>query len=103
MQLLAEAGRDPAGFVCAIYVTLVIDEDTGRANRRIDAFLEHYYGQPAAAMRRRQAAWGGPAAGAVAWLRQWIEAGADHLIIRFAGDHERHLEVLAGLRSQIAG
>jgi len=103
LQILGETGRDPANFVCAIYVTVVIDEDSGRANQRIDAFLEHYYGQPAAAMRRRQAVWGGPASGAVAWLRQWIEAGAGHLIVRFAGDHERHMELLAGLQAEIRG
>jgi alkanesulfonate monooxygenase SsuD/methylene tetrahydromethanopterin reductase-like flavin-dependent oxidoreductase (luciferase family) len=100
-EIVRVAGRDPAGFVAAIYVTLFIADDAGRADAQIDRFLENYYGQSAAAMRRRQATWGGPASGAAAWLRQWVEAGAGHLIVRFAGDHERHLELLAGMLEQL--
>jgi alkanesulfonate monooxygenase SsuD/methylene tetrahydromethanopterin reductase-like flavin-dependent oxidoreductase (luciferase family) len=100
-QLVREAGRDPAGFAAAIYVTIVIDDDAARAAAQTDRFLENYYGQPAAAMRRRQATWGGPASGAVAWLRGWIAAGADHLIVRFAGDHDRHLGLVAGMLAEL--
>jgi alkanesulfonate monooxygenase SsuD/methylene tetrahydromethanopterin reductase-like flavin-dependent oxidoreductase (luciferase family) len=100
-QIVREAGRDPAGFAAAIYVTLFVDDDAGRADRQIDRFLETYYGQPAVALRRRQATWGGPAAGAAAWLRRWIEAGAGHLIVRFAGDHDRHLAVLGDMLGRL--
>ncbi len=41
------AGRNPADLTGAIYLTLTIDEDTGRANQRMDAFMEGYYGQTA--------------------------------------------------------
>src|SRR5215831_14200617 len=34
-----EAGRDVGKFVAAVYMTLAIDEDAGRAEQRIDAFL----------------------------------------------------------------
>src|SRR6516164_1678100 len=47
-SILREAGRNPANFVAAMYTTLAIDEDPDRAGQRLDAFLEHYYGQPAA-------------------------------------------------------
>jgi alkanesulfonate monooxygenase SsuD/methylene tetrahydromethanopterin reductase-like flavin-dependent oxidoreductase (luciferase family) len=100
-QLLRDAGRDVSQFVAAIYVTLAIDEDSGRAGQRIDAFLERYYGQPAAAMRKRQACYGGPAAGAVEFLQGFASAGASHIIVRFAGDPDRQLELLAGLRMQL--
>ena len=99
-QILRDAGGDVGQFVAAIYVTLAIDEDASRAGQRIDAFLERYYGQPAAAMRKRQACYGGPAAGAVEYLRGFANAGASHIIVRFAGDPERQLEILAGLRTQ---
>src|ERR1700758_3914252 len=46
-NIVREAGRDVSKFAAAIYVTLAVDEDAGRAERRIDAFLEKYYGQPA--------------------------------------------------------
>ena len=99
-QILRDAGGDVGQFVAAIYVTLAIDEDANRAGQRIDDFLERYYGQPAAAMRKRQACYGGPAAGAVEYLRGFANAGASHIIVRFAGDPERQLEILAGLRTQ---
>ena len=35
------------------------------------------------------------------WLRGYVEAGASHLILRFAGDHERHLDALAAVRAKL--
>jgi hypothetical protein len=63
--------------------------------------LQQYYGQPAASMRARQACYAGAAAGFAEWLRGYADAGAKHLIVRFAGDHERHLEALASVRSKL--
>ena len=100
-QILRDAGRDVSQFVAAIYVTLAIDEDAGRAGQRIDAFLEGYYGQPAEVMRGRQGVYGGPAAGAAAYLKIFADAGANHMIIRFVGDPDRQLEILAGMRPQL--
>jgi alkanesulfonate monooxygenase SsuD/methylene tetrahydromethanopterin reductase-like flavin-dependent oxidoreductase (luciferase family) len=100
-QILHETGRDAGAFAAAIYVTLAIDEDPGRAGQRIDAFLENYYGQPAAVMRRRQACHGGAAEGAAEFLRGFAEAGAGHIIVRLVGDPERQLEIVAGLRARL--
>ena len=100
-QILRDAGRDVGQFVAAIYVTLAIDEDASRVGQRINAFLERYYGQPAAVMRKRQACYGGPAAGAAEYLRGFASAGASHIIVRFAGDHERNLETFTKLRSEL--
>ena len=99
--ILREAGRDDDKFVAAMYLTLAIDEDAGRAEQRIDAFLEHYYGQPAAVMRRRQACYAGPAAGAAEFLKGFADAGASHMIIRFTGDHDRNLETFTRLRTDL--
>ena len=95
------AGRDPTQFVAAIYVTLAIDENADRAEQRIDAFLEKYYGQPAAVLRKRQGCFGGPAARAADFLRGFADAGANHIIVRFAGDPKAQLEAFTGLRSQL--
>jgi probable F420-dependent oxidoreductase len=94
-----DAGRDPAQLTGAIYLTLTIDEDAGRADARMNQFLESYYGRPAAEMRRRQACYAGPPGGIGDWLRGFVDAGASHLVLRFAGDAERHLEAMAGLRA----
>jgi hypothetical protein len=32
-----------------------------------------------------------------------VAAGASHIVLRFAGDHERHLKTLAQMRAKIAG
>ncbi len=100
-QILREAGRDVGQFVAAIYTTLAIDEDASRANQRIDAFLENYYGQPAAAMRRRQACFAGPRDGAAEFLRGFVAAGATHVIVRLVGDPDGQLETVAGFRAQL--
>ena len=99
--IVEEAGRDLAQFAAAIYVTLAVDEDAGRAEQRIDAFLENYYGQPAAVMRRRQACYAGPAAGAAELLKGFADAGASHMIVRFPGDPERNLETFTKLRADL--
>jgi len=100
-QILRDAGRDTENFVAALYTTLAIDEDPSRANQRIDAFLERYYGHPAAAMRRRQGCFGGARAGAAEFLRGFAAAGATHIIVRLVGDPERQLETVAGFRQQL--
>ena len=97
----AAAGRDPARLSGAMYLTLALDEDANRADARLNAFLEGYYGQPAALLRRRQAVYAGRAAGLAAWLDGYARAGAGHLVLRFAGEHEPHLEAVARLRASL--
>ena len=92
------AGRDPVALTGAMYLTLAIDDDTARADARLNAYLEHYYGMPPLETRKRQMSYAGPAAGAAAWLKSYADAGASHLVLRFAGDHERHLETAARLK-----
>jgi probable F420-dependent oxidoreductase len=100
-DIAREAGRDPEQLTGAVYLTLTIDEDKDRAEQRINAFFENYYGRPAAEMRARQASYAGPASGAAEWLSSWANAGVQHLVLRFAGDPERHLEMAGQLRSKI--
>ena len=95
------AGRDPAAITGAMYLTLTLDDEPARAEARLNDYMERYYKQPAVAMRRRQASYAGSAAGAAAWLAAFAEAGAQHLVLRFAGDHERHLETIARLRQDL--
>jgi alkanesulfonate monooxygenase SsuD/methylene tetrahydromethanopterin reductase-like flavin-dependent oxidoreductase (luciferase family) len=93
-----ENGRDPVSVAGAMYLTLSLDDDAAKADDRLNHFLARYYDQPAPATRRRQACYAGPPAGVAEWLNSYAEAGASHLVLRFAGDHERHLEAVAKLR-----
>jgi hypothetical protein len=48
-------------------------------------------------MRRRQPCYAGPLDGAREWLAGFVAAGASHLVLRFTGAHERHLDLFAGI------
>ena len=96
-----EAGRDPADVEAAIYLTLYIDDDAAKAEQRIDAFLSQYYGQRPDILKKRQACFGGPAEAAGEWLKGYADVGATYLVLRFAGDHDRHIETMAGLRADL--
>jgi alkanesulfonate monooxygenase SsuD/methylene tetrahydromethanopterin reductase-like flavin-dependent oxidoreductase (luciferase family) len=96
------AGRDPAHMTGGMYLTVMVDDDLARANQRLDTYMAQYYGQPAAAMRARQICYAGPAVKLADYLGAYARAGARHVVLRFAGDHERHLETVARLREKIA-
>jgi alkanesulfonate monooxygenase SsuD/methylene tetrahydromethanopterin reductase-like flavin-dependent oxidoreductase (luciferase family) len=86
IQAAARAAGRPADAVTgAAYVTLALDPDRAKAEQRLNAFLETYYAAPAATIRARQATYAGPLEGCVEWLQRWIDAGARHLALRFAG------------------
>jgi len=86
IQAAARAAGRPAGAVAgAAYLTLAIDPSPAAAERRLHGFLESYYAAPAKAMMARQATYAGPIEGCAEWLQRWIDAGARHLALRFAG------------------
>jgi alkanesulfonate monooxygenase SsuD/methylene tetrahydromethanopterin reductase-like flavin-dependent oxidoreductase (luciferase family) len=95
-QVAAEHGRDPVAVSGAMYLTVSLDDDVGRAEERLNRFLEAYYFVPAEQTRKRQASYCGPAAGLKPWVDAYVAAGASHLVLRFAGEHERHLALVAG-------
>jgi probable F420-dependent oxidoreductase len=79
------AGRGADAVAGAAYVTLALDADRTKAEQRLRQFLETYYAAPAAAIMARQATYAGPIEGCVEWLQRWVDAGARHLALRFAG------------------
>ena len=96
-----DAGRAGGVTDAATYLTLAIDDDAARANERMDAYMARYYNQPAAAMRARQVNYAGPAEGAAALLSDYAASGATHLVLRFAGDHDRQMRAVARIRSDL--
>ena len=102
VQALArEAGRDPNNIEPALYLTLAIDENEARAEERMNNYLASYYGQRPDVMKKRQACFSGSASVAAAWLNAYVQEGARYLVLRCAGDHERHLETIAALRATL--
>ena len=98
-----ESGRDPSRIEPAVYLTLAVDDDAAKANQRIDDFLSAYYGQRPDVLKKRQACFSGPANAAAEWINGYVEQGARYVVLRFAGEHERHLELFAKLRSALSG
>ncbi len=97
-----EAGRPTDTVTGAIYLTLAIDDDAEKADALILKFLGEYYGaQAATTMRKRQALYAGPADGIGPYLQGFVDAGCSHLVLRFAGDHDRHLELFAKARQSL--
>jgi len=79
------AGRRPDDVIGAAYLTLALDPDAAKAEARMNQFLETYYAAPAKVIKARQAGYAGPIEGCVEWIQRWIDAGARHIALRFAG------------------
>jgi probable F420-dependent oxidoreductase len=94
-----EAGRGQDAFDAAIYMTVCVDDDRARAEARLSAFLEAYYPGRGEMMKKNQAWFAGSASAIADWLSRYAEAGLTHFVIRFAGDHERQLDAIAGVRA----
>jgi probable F420-dependent oxidoreductase len=99
--IAAQAGRKPSDIEGAVYLTLAVDDDTHKAEARIDQFLSAYYGQRPDVLKKRQACFAGSAGAIAEWLNGYVREGAGTLMLRFAGDHERHLELFAKLRASL--
>src|SRR5262249_50482968 len=79
-----EAGRSPDDVVAALYPTSVLGEPA-KAQAELERFLSTYYNAPAAAMLTRQACYAGGPDACVDWMARFVESGARHILIRFAG------------------
>ena len=85
----------------AAYLTLAVDDNTSVAEQRINDFLQAYYGRRPDVLKKTQACFAGPASAAVDWLNGYVREGVRSIVLRFAGDHERHLDVFAKLRESL--
>jgi probable F420-dependent oxidoreductase len=90
---LAQAARPAADFPIAKRVYLAIDEDAGRARKRINAALEGIYGRRMPAIEA--AAIAGPAAACVRELQQVAAAGAGLILATALFDQREQMERLA--------
>lgn len=98
----SDAGREPASLTAAVYLTVSLDDDPVAADAALDAFLAGYYPMPPATTRSFQATFAGRPDDLAPWAAAFVEAGASHLVLRFPGDHERHLELCADLARQLS-
>ena len=98
-----DAGRDPDALATSTYLTISLDDDPAVAERALDEYLASYYPAPPAAMKALQATYAGTPDGLETWVRAFTGAGARHLILRFAGNHERHMDQCIDLLGHVRG
>jgi alkanesulfonate monooxygenase SsuD/methylene tetrahydromethanopterin reductase-like flavin-dependent oxidoreductase (luciferase family) len=77
------AGRAPSSITPGLYVTVAIGEG-GEPHERLESYCRAYYGLPAEVMGALQALIAGPIDAVVARLGEYVEAGAEHVVIRHA-------------------
>ena len=95
IEVLAKESGDNAGRLHkALYTTLNINEDKAQADMEMREFIEGYYNMPFETMARTQSVFTGNVSEAQAWLRSFIDAGVETMVIRFGGpDQSGQLEI----------
>jgi alkanesulfonate monooxygenase SsuD/methylene tetrahydromethanopterin reductase-like flavin-dependent oxidoreductase (luciferase family) len=82
----ARAAGRPAGAVApALYTTVNIGPYPKAAEAEMRRFIEGYYGAPFEVIAARWGHYAGSPEGCLEWLGGFIEAGARHIVLRFAG------------------
>lgn len=91
------AGRDPEQITPALYVNVNINQDAAVAEAGLDDYTHRYNELPLSAMLPYQIYWGGPERDMVEFLREYVEAGVRHIVVRISSfaDYERHLHAIA--------
>ena len=94
----ATAGRVPEALTPALYITVHLDDDADKATAELETYVDAYYGFPLELMAALQPFCAGAAASAAS-VRQYVDAGAEHVILRFGSfdaltQLERAAEVL---------
>jgi alkanesulfonate monooxygenase SsuD/methylene tetrahydromethanopterin reductase-like flavin-dependent oxidoreductase (luciferase family) len=83
-EAAAKAGRNPSAVTAGVYLTLAIADDRQTAAEQFDAYIRAYYGVPGEVMARMQASHAGTIDSATEWIGAYIEAGAQHVVMRLA-------------------
>lgn len=89
-EIHVDLGRDPANFEAAFYMTVNLNSDQNRAEREATEWLTRYYGSEIWGTR-----WGpfGAPASIRAKMAEYVEAGAQTLVVRFASfEPQKQLE-----------
>lgn len=79
-----ETGRPASAISPALYTTINIGPDTKVAEAEMRRFIEGYYGAPYEVIAARWGHYAGSPEGCLEWLGAFREAGARHLVLRFA-------------------
>ena len=78
-----EMGRDAGELHRCLYTTLNVNADGVQAERELRAFIESYYGIPYEVQATRNGLFAGSPEQCIAWLKAFIAAGAQTIVVRF--------------------
>lgn len=78
-----EIGKAPQTLHRAIYTTLNINDDVAQAEQEMRTFIEGYYHTPFDVMARRQSVCFGAVDTCLTWLKDFMAAGAQTIVVRF--------------------
>ena len=93
-NLAKETGADANRLHKALYTTLNINDDKAQADSEMREFIEGYYNTPFETMARTQSVFTGNVQESIDWLKGFIAAGAETIVIRFGGpDQSGQLEL----------
>ena len=84
LQVLGqEIGRDARELHRCLYATLNVNADVAQAQRELRAFIESYYSIPYEVQATRNGLCAGSAEQCIAWLKDFVAAGAQTIVVRF--------------------
>lgn len=86
--LAKESGDDANRLHKALYTTLNINEDKAQAEKEMKEFIEGYYNTPFETMSRTQSVFTGSVQDAIAWLKGFVAAGVETIVVRFGGPNQ---------------
>jgi alkanesulfonate monooxygenase SsuD/methylene tetrahydromethanopterin reductase-like flavin-dependent oxidoreductase (luciferase family) len=99
-NIAAEAravGRDPESITRCLYVTVHINDDADEAVAGLNKYTGRYNELPLTAMAEYQLYFGGSAQAFVDYLKPYVDAGAQQIILRIGSfeDYDDHLRAIA--------
>ena len=102
MQAVAKkAGRKKEAISCTAYLTLSIGDDVPKAQAKADDFMSAYYGLRPDVLKKCRLVSRERLNRLVEYLQSYLDAGASQLVLRFAGDHDRHLKIMSKVRDHL--
>jgi probable F420-dependent oxidoreductase len=100
LQVLGqEMGRNAHALHRCLYTTLNVNADGARAERELRAFIESYYSIPYEVQATRNGLFAGSAEQCIAWLKAFIAAGAETIVVRFGSPDQ--MEQLARFAKEV--
>ena len=76
------AGRVPELIRPSLYVNVNVNQDSSAAEAALNEYTGRYYQLPVSTMQNYQTYFGGTDKEMVAFLREYIDAGCRHIVIR---------------------